>query len=172
MSGGLEVSFSIELFGIIARPHISHWVGGNRKRYQQSTNAEKSIETVFSIAICRQCVDKWQSKTLFLSIFYLRSSMVLCFRLPPTRCVYIRPRLEPRFCITTVPENLIYLVTRPNYSKTCLKRLLKRPNIGFQDRLSLNEGNKVTTPQLDITNENQAVSPFPASDHKALKTDK
>ena len=37
----------------------SHRVGGNRKRNQQSTNADqKSIETVFSIAICRQWVDK------------------------------------------------------------------------------------------------------------------
>ena len=52
----------------------SYWlypyqVGGNRKRYQQLTNADqKSIETVFSIAICRQCGYKWQSKTLFLTI--------------------------------------------------------------------------------------------------------
>ena len=35
----------------------THRVGGNRKRHQQSTNAvQKSIETVFSIPICRQCV--------------------------------------------------------------------------------------------------------------------
>ena len=40
------------------------------KTPQQSTNADqKSLETVFSIAICRQSVDKWQSKTLFLMIF-------------------------------------------------------------------------------------------------------
>ena len=58
----------------------SHQVGGNRKRYQQSTNADqKSIEIVFSIAICRQWGDKWQSKTLFLLNFYLRSSIVLAF---------------------------------------------------------------------------------------------
>ena len=57
---------------------VAHWVGGNQKRYQQSTNGEqKSIETVFLIAICRQCGDKWQSKTLFLTIFYLPSSIVL-----------------------------------------------------------------------------------------------
>ena len=57
-----------------------HGVGGNRKRYQQSTNADqKSIETVFLIAICRQCGDKWQSKTLFLTGFDLRSSIVLAF---------------------------------------------------------------------------------------------
>ena len=50
------------------------------ERYQQSTNADqKSIETVFSIPICRQCGDKWQSKTLFLLIFDLRSSIVLAF---------------------------------------------------------------------------------------------
>ena len=59
---------------------ISTRVGGNRKRYQQSTNADqKSIETVFSIAICCQCGDKWQSKTLFLLIFDQRSSIVLAF---------------------------------------------------------------------------------------------
>ena len=40
---------------------------------------QKSIETVFSIAICRQCDDKWQSKTLFLTIFDICSSIVLVF---------------------------------------------------------------------------------------------
>ena len=37
---------------------------------------QKSIETVFSIAICCPTGDKWQSKTLFLSIFDPRSSIV------------------------------------------------------------------------------------------------
>ena len=36
----------------------------------------KSIETVFLIAICRNSGDKWQSKTLFLSIFYPCSTIV------------------------------------------------------------------------------------------------
>ena len=40
---------------------------------------QKSIETVFSIAICRQSGDEWQSKTLFLTIFDLHSSIVLTF---------------------------------------------------------------------------------------------
>ena len=41
-----------------ARLRISHRVGGNRKHYQQSMNGDqKSIETVFLIAICRQCGD-------------------------------------------------------------------------------------------------------------------
>ena len=49
--------------------HIySHWIGGNQK--------QKSLETVFSIAICRQSGDKWQSKSLFLMIFDLRSWIV------------------------------------------------------------------------------------------------
>ena len=30
---------------------------------------KKSLETVFLIVICRQSGDKWQSKTLFLTIF-------------------------------------------------------------------------------------------------------
>ena len=45
-------------------PH-PHRVVSNRKRNQQSTNADqKSIETMFSIAICRPWGDKWQPKTL------------------------------------------------------------------------------------------------------------
>ena len=40
---------------------------------------KNSKETVFSIAICRQSRDKWHSKTLVLSIFDLRSSIVLTF---------------------------------------------------------------------------------------------
>ena len=39
----------------------------------------KLLETVFSIAICRQLGDKWQSKTLSLAIFDLHSSIVLTF---------------------------------------------------------------------------------------------
>ena len=37
---------------------------------------QKSIETVFSIVICLHTGDKWQSKTLFLSIFDPRLSIV------------------------------------------------------------------------------------------------
>ena len=69
---------------------ISHRVGGNRKRYQQSRNVDqKFIETVFFIAICRQCDDKWQSKTLFLAIFDLRSSIVFAFSIAAYPvCIY------------------------------------------------------------------------------------
>ena len=42
-----------------------------------STNVDQnSLETEFSIAICRQTGDKWQSKRLFLEIFDPRSSIV------------------------------------------------------------------------------------------------
>ena len=37
---------------------------------------KKSLETEFLIAICRNTGDKWQSKTLFLSIFDPRSLIV------------------------------------------------------------------------------------------------
>ena len=40
---------------------------------------ERLLETVFSIAICHQLGDKWQSKALFLTIFDLRSLIVLTF---------------------------------------------------------------------------------------------
>ena len=39
----------------------------------------KSLRTVFLIAICRQSGDKRQSKSLFLTIFDLRSSIVSTF---------------------------------------------------------------------------------------------
>ena len=42
-----------------------------------STNVDqKSLETEFSIAICRPTGDKWQSETPFLSIFDPRSTIV------------------------------------------------------------------------------------------------
>ena len=37
---------------------------------------QKSLETEFSIAICRLIGDKWQTKTLFQAIFDLRPSIV------------------------------------------------------------------------------------------------
>ena len=49
---------------------------------------QKSLETEFLIAICRHTGEKWQSKTLFLSIFDQCSSIgysVFDCRLP---CVY------------------------------------------------------------------------------------
>ena len=39
----------------------------------------KFVRTVFSIAICRQLGDKWKSKTLFLTILDLCSSVLLTF---------------------------------------------------------------------------------------------
>ena len=55
--------------------------GGRQSKHSyQTTNADqKSLESMFSIAICRHTGDKWQSKTLFLTIFDLRSSIVLMF---------------------------------------------------------------------------------------------
>ena len=56
----------------------------SRKVDQKSLKTEFSIaicrhtglETEFSIAICRHAGDQWQLKTLFLTIFDLRSSIV------------------------------------------------------------------------------------------------
>ena len=66
-------------------PPCPHRVGGNRKCYQQSTNADrKSIETVFLIAICRQWETNGNQKHFFywfLSTF-LDSIGVFDCRLP------------------------------------------------------------------------------------------
>ena len=40
---------------------------------------QKSLETGFSNAICRHTGDKWKSKTLFLSIFYLVCRLLIAF---------------------------------------------------------------------------------------------
>ena len=59
---------------------VSHRVGGNRKRSKQSTNADqKSIETVFSIVICRLLGDKMAIENSVSNDFYLRSSIVFAF---------------------------------------------------------------------------------------------
>ena len=83
---------------------LSYRTGGNRKRSEQSMNAvHKSLETVFSIVICRQSGDKRQSKTLFLTILYLRSLIVLTFSF----AAYLK-------CLL----NIGLLNTPPNQSKT------------------------------------------------------
>ena len=50
---------------------------------------QKSIETLFSIAICRPTGDKWQSKTpehCFYRFLIRVRRLLVTFRLPPTRC--------------------------------------------------------------------------------------
>ena len=66
-AGFCQRTFSTDPWVVVSKRYTlwPHRVGGNRKRCQQSTNADqKSIETVFSIVICCQCGDKWQSKTV------------------------------------------------------------------------------------------------------------
>ena len=59
---------------------LSYRTGGNRKRSEQSMNADhKLLETMFSIAKGRQSGNKRQTKSLFLTILDLRSSIVLMF---------------------------------------------------------------------------------------------
>ena len=55
---------------------LAYRTGGNQKCPIQSMNADhKSLETVFSIAICPQLGDKRQTTTLFLTILDLRLSI-------------------------------------------------------------------------------------------------
>ena len=82
---------------------LSYRTGGNRKRSEQWMKAvHKLLETVFSIAICRQSDDKRQPKTLFLTILDLRSSIVLTFSI----AAYLK-------CLL----NIGLLNTQPNQSK-------------------------------------------------------
>ena len=51
----------------------------NARTCSNRQHGSKSLEIVFSIANRRQSGDKWQSKILFLTIFDLRSSVLLTF---------------------------------------------------------------------------------------------
>ena len=51
-------------------------------------HGSKSLERVFLNAICRQSGDKWQSKTLFLTIFIYVRRKYERFQLPPIRCAH------------------------------------------------------------------------------------
>ena len=87
---------------------LSYRTGGNRKRSGQSMNTvHKSLETVFSTAICRKSGDKWQSKTLFLAILDLHLSIVLTFSI----AAYLKCLLH-----IGLPN------TQPNQSKTMATR--------------------------------------------------
>ena len=105
VSGSCFIRFLLKTFihhqTLFVYPATALWrlltnpVGGNRKHYQR-TWIKKSIETVFSIAICCQCGDKWQSKTLFLTPFDLRSSIVLTFSIAayPVWLSYVQAHLS------------------------------------------------------------------------------
>ena len=61
--------------GLSLTDNLSHQVGRNRKRSEQSINTDQnSQETAFSIV-----TDKWQSKTQFLMTFDPSSSIVLMY---------------------------------------------------------------------------------------------
>ena len=74
-----QSNLGFDIYGL-QKEEQYHRIGGNRKRSYQSKNADQnSLETEFLIAICHQSGNKWQSKILFLTIFYLRQWIVLTF---------------------------------------------------------------------------------------------
>ena len=69
--------YSKKIFEENIRTSVSHRIGGNRNYLSyRRTYIKIKLKTEFSIAIFRPTGDKWQSKTLFLTIFDLRSSIV------------------------------------------------------------------------------------------------
>ena len=79
------------------------------------------------------------------------------------------------YLIVLIPDHcrLSYFVTKYRLSISKVrKRINNRNRYNQAPHLTQNTNGKVTTSQLDITNESQEVSPFPAGDHKALKQNK
>ena len=70
----------------------------------------------------------------------------------------------------TISDNLSWtltLIQSPRRKIKVRKRAQIRNRYNQAPHLTQDTNGKVTTPQLDITNESQGVSPFPASGHKA-----
>ena len=85
----VQLSFYLSLLlnVFITRNHTNTPGRRQSKTPILSRNVDQiSIETVFSIAICRHTGDKWESKKLFLSILICVRRLLIRFRLPPTRC--------------------------------------------------------------------------------------
>ena len=71
--------------------------------------------------------------------------------------------------LASLERAYFYLVTHGLLQRLPLvrKRAKIRNRYNQAPHLTRDTNGKVTTSQLDITNENQEVSPFPAGDHKA-----
>ena len=95
----LQTFFKINFFNFEKFLQVHYQSVNTPGRWQSKTPIllrnvdQKSIETVFLIAICRHTGDKWQSKTLFVLIFDPPWRLWL----PPTRCgqaVWIQIRTD------------------------------------------------------------------------------
>ena len=89
------------------------------------------------IAICRQSCDKWQSKTLFLTIFDLRSLIVLTISMAAYPVWFLVSDSVVLYSLLLLPLCVIFMLGLcfVVYSKTCLKRPLKTSqNKGFKDK--------------------------------------
>ena len=79
------------------------------------------------------------------------------------------------YLIVLIPDlcRLSYFATKYRLSISKVRKRAKNRNRYNQaPQLTQDTNGKVTTSQLDITNESQEVSPFPAGDHKASKQNK
>ena len=76
-----KIAFLAEIYSVYfgALSHTGYNLVAIEMLLTTDEPGSKSIKTVFSIAICCQSGNKWQSKTLFLAIFDLCSSIVLMF---------------------------------------------------------------------------------------------
>ena len=89
---------------------------------------QKSIETVFSIAICRPTGNKWQSKTLFLSIFdplATNDKWKHCFY----RFLIHVCRMLIKLLITAYPVWLRSLIWKPDKGEYSLRQHLSEQGL-------------------------------------------
>ena len=94
-----------------------------------STNVDqKSLKTEFSIAICRSNDDKWQSKTLFLSIFDPRPTIfknVFDCRLPGMHMgVWEKVEEEFRWVICPIDKCINCQVNKPLSGTSTLHQVI------------------------------------------------
>ena len=141
---------------------------------------QKSLETEFSIAICRPTGDKWQSKTLLLAIFDQCSSIVKSVfdcRLPgvsmryPVLFQFPIPRDESTTHCVVFNMSEIAIMKYHIVKVSSTLKVSKGAKIGKRynqvPHMTQSTNGKVTNSQLDTTNESQKVILFPAVYHRA-----
>ena len=112
---------------------------------------------MFSIAICRQWGNKWQLKTLFLLIFYLRSSIVLAFSIaayPVRECLIGNEisHFQPKHMLWVLNKNVSMMTSKWDDSFEHPKhmfKLMEENNINFM--LHVHQVKNCVTESLYVT---------------------
>ena len=90
--------------------------------------------------------------------------------MPTKMCMFITTEIKGAICYRAYHNFHVQLAKRCNACSYSKKRPKIRNRYNQAPHLTQDTNGKMTTLQLDITNESQEVSSFPVDDHKASRT--